>query len=84
MDEYIKANCEYPGIWNGKIERIEEKERVIILVCHVFTLDNSVCSHVVSFIQLEDDLIIGMDEYWSDDGLVPEWRRNMKIGNKIR
>lgn len=23
VDEYIKANCDYPGKWCGKIERIE-------------------------------------------------------------
>ena len=24
-----------------------------------------------------------MDEYWSDDGLAPEWRRKIKIGKRI-
>lgn len=23
VDEYIQANCEYPGKWQGKIERVE-------------------------------------------------------------
>ncbi|WP_234950077.1 nuclear transport factor 2 family protein [Tissierella praeacuta] len=84
LDEYIKANCEYPGNWNGEIERIEEKEDTIILACRVFLLDNSASFHVVSFIHLEDNLIIDMEEYWSDDGLAPEWRRKMKIGKRIR
>lgn len=26
LDEYIKANCEYPGNWNGEIERIEKMQ----------------------------------------------------------
>ena len=26
LDEYIKANCEYPGNWNGEIERIEDND----------------------------------------------------------
>lgn len=84
LDEYIKANCEYPGNWNGEIERIEENEDTIILACRVFPLDNSVSFHVVSFIHLKDNLIINMDEYWSDDGLAPEWRRKIKIGKRIR
>ena len=38
--EYIKANCEYPGNWNGEIERIEENANTIILACRVFPRDN--------------------------------------------
>ena len=38
----------------------------------------------MSFIYLEENLIIEMDEYWSDDGLAPEWRKKMKIGKRIR
>ncbi|ERT58964.1 hypothetical protein J2S72_001229 [Peptoniphilus koenoeneniae] len=84
LDEYIKANCEYPGNWNGGIERIEENANTIILACRVFPRDNSESFHVVSFIHLKDDLIIEMDEYWSDDGIAPEWRKKMKIGKRIR
>jgi len=29
VSEYIKANCEYPGEWEGKIERIEKTENTI-------------------------------------------------------
>ncbi|HFU3714284.1 TPA: hypothetical protein ACGPDC_001681, partial [Streptococcus suis] len=84
LDEYIKANCEYPGNWNGEIEQIEENANTIILACRVFPSDNSESFHVVSFIHLKDGLIIEMDEYWSDDGLAPEWRKKMKIGKRIR
>ena len=84
LDEYIKANCEYPGNWNGEIERIEENANTIILACRVFPRDSSESFHVVSFIHLKDDLIIEMDEYWSDDGIAPEWRKKMKIGKRIR
>ena len=33
VEEYIKANCEYPGDWDGKIERIDKTNNIIILVC---------------------------------------------------
>ena len=26
VSEYIRANCEYPGDWNGEIQRIEKQE----------------------------------------------------------
>lgn len=84
LDEYIKVNCEYPGDWKGEIEKIEEKQDIIILACRVFNQDNSESFHVVSFIYLEDNLITGMDEYWAGDELAPEWRRKMKVGRAIK
>ena len=65
-------------------QTIEENEDTIILACRVFPTDNSESFHVVSFIHLKDNLIVDMDEYWSDDGLAPEWRKKMKIGKRIR
>ena len=83
VEEYIKANCEYPGDWIGKIERIEKTDNSIILVCKVLQKNKSASFHVVSFIRVENDLIVEMDEYWSDDALAPQWRRKMKIGKPI-
>lgn len=34
--EYIQANCTYPGQWLGKIERIEKCKDLIITVVSVF------------------------------------------------
>lgn len=83
VEEYVRANCEYPGNWAGEIERIMQAEDTIILACRVYPLDESSSFHVVSFIRIKDDLILEMDEYWSDDGVAPEWRRQMKIGKPI-
>ena len=83
VEEYIKANCEYPGDWIGKIERIEKTDNSIILVCKKKKKNKSTSFHVVSFIRVENDLIVEMDEYWSDDALAPQWRRKMKIGKPI-
>ena len=83
VSEYIKANCEYPGEWEGKIERIEKTENMIITAVRVYSVNKSSSFHVVSFIKTENNLITEMDEYWADDTEVPEWRHNMKIGSKI-
>lgn len=83
VSEYIKANCEYPGEWEGKIERIEKTENMIITAVKVYSVNKSSSFHVVSFIKTENNLITEMDEYWADDTEVPEWRHNMKIGSKI-
>ncbi len=84
LEEYIRANCEYPGKWDGEVERIEEIGDLIITVTRVFSTDNSVSVHATSFLRMEDGKIASMDEYWSDDGEAPKWRLDMKIGTKIK
>ena len=83
VSEYIKVNCEYPGEWEGKIERIEKVENMIITAVKVYPVNKCSSFHVISFIKTENNLIIEMDEYWADDTEVPEWRRKMNIGRKI-
>lgn len=83
VQEYIQANCEYPGNWKGEIERIQKIEDTIITVVKVYPVDQTHSFHVVSFLKLESEKIVEMDEYWSDDGIAPEWRRQMNIGKQI-
>ena len=84
VQEYIQANCEYPGQWDGEIERIEETKETIITAVNVYSTDKSDSFHVVSFLILANGLIVELDEYWGDDGIAPEWRRKMKIGKPIK
>ena len=85
VEEYIRANCDYPGEWDGTIERIETTGNIIILAGHVFSKDgDNISCHVVSFIKLKDDRISELDEYWGDDGELPIWRKEMSIGKPVR
>lgn len=84
VDEYIQANCDYPGDWSGEIERIECSDNLMITAAHVFPKDKSAFFHVVSFIRVENGKIQSMDEYWADDGDAPMWRQRLKIGEPIR
>ena len=83
VDEYIRANCEYPGEWDGKIERVEELDNLMITVTNVFTVDKALSFHVVSFFKVQDDKILSLDEYYGDDGIAPQWRLDKKIGKEI-
>ena len=38
---------------------------------------------MVSFMEIEDDKIIAMNEYWGDDGKAPRWRLEKNIGTVI-
>lgn len=83
VDEYIRANCEYPGEWDGTIERIEQIGNLIITAVNVYTTDKEMSFHVVSFIKIHNEKIISIDEYWGDDGNAPQWRIDMRIGTPI-
>ena len=84
VEEYIRANCEYPGEWDGEIERIEVLPNLIITAVRVFPQDHSASFHVVSFARIKDGRVTSLVEYWGDDGPAPEWRQAMKIGRPIR
>lgn len=84
VQEYLIANCEYPGEWDGEVERVEEINDLTITVTHVYPKDRSLSFHVTSFFQIPDGRIQSLDEYWADDGTAPEWRLEKKTGTKIR
>ena len=81
VDEYIIANCEYPGEWSGKVERIVQQDDFVITVVRVWT-DEMSC-HVNSFIKIENGKIAELDEYYGDDGEAPKWRRDKHIGKAL-
>lgn len=84
VDEFIIANCEYPGDWEGEIERVEVMNELYITAVRVYPRDKSASFHVTSFMKVADGKILSMDEYWADDGAVPQWRLDKHIGTAIR
>ena len=74
VEEFIIANCEYPGSWAGNVERIEQTDDLFITVTRVYSQDGTLSFHATSFIQVLDGKITAIDEYWADDGVAPKWR----------
>ncbi len=83
-EEYIIANCEYPGEWCGEVEKIEVIDDLVISVTRVWVSDNSASFHATSFIKFSGEKIINLDKYWGDDGTAPQWRQDKKIGKPIK
>ena len=83
-EEFIHANCEYPGKWAGEIQRKEVIGDLIITVTHVYSRDIALSFHVTSFIRVEGGKIAAIDEYWGDDGEPPQWRLDKHIGTPIK
>lgn len=82
--EFVRANCDYPGSWDGDVERVVELPGEVITVTHVYDKAKTVSFHVVSFLRLRGNKIQSLDEYWGDDGQPPRWRQEMGIGRPIR
>lgn len=82
LSEFLRANCDYPGNWDGEVERVEQIGNTMITVTHVWT--EEVSFHVTSFFEMIDGKIKSLDEYWGDDGTAPQWRIDKKIGKPIQ
>ena len=84
VEEFIRANCEYPGEWDGEVERLITTNTYIITAAHVFSRDKTLSFHVTSFFRIVDGKIASVEEYWGDDGEAPQWRQEKHIGTKIK
>ena len=82
VDEFLQANCDYPGVWFGEIIRIDYIEENIITVVRIWT--SKISFHVTSFFTMESNKIKTIDEYWGEDGPAPEWRLEKNIGEPIK
>lgn len=83
VEEFIRANCEYPGQWEGEVEQIVSAGDCIVTATHVHSTDGAVSCHAASFIRIAEGRITAMDEYWGDDGEAPQWRQEKYIGTPI-
>ena len=83
VEEFIRANCEYPGRWDGEVERVEVQGGLVITASRVWAAGGGPSYHVVSFIRTEGERVVSMDEYWGDDGAPPQWRTEKQIGRAI-
>lgn len=85
LEDYLTANCGYPGDWQGAVERVEETEQGAVSVARIWAEDGSASLRVVSFFRFgEDGRIAELTEYYSDDGPVPQWRQELGLGRRIR
>ena len=80
-EEYIRANCEYPGSWDGEIVSVLPSGKNTVLITRVWSETESF--HCVSVLRLKRNKIAALTEYWSQDGVAPEWRQELDIGEPI-
>lgn len=83
-DEYVAVNCEYPGAWDGEVERVEITDGVAVSVARIWEKGGGASFHVTSFYEFREGRIACLHEYWGDDGPAPQWRRDKGVGRPIR
>ncbi len=50
VEEFIRANCEYPGQWDGEVKRLVQDGDQIAVAVRVWTEDGASSFHAVSFL----------------------------------
>ena len=73
---YLRANCDYPGRWNGKVEKVAGDGSYS--VAKVWSPEGE-AFRAVTFYQWRNGKIMHMTEYWGNVGPVPEWRRGLPL-----
>jgi len=81
VEEYIHANCEYPGEWSGEVQRVEKMNDGIVIVTKISSAESS--HFVTAFAKLTAGKITRLDEYYSEYNEAPQWRKDMKISKPI-
>ena len=90
VDEYIRANCEYPGTWYSRLEEFGEIvasdlfEPKMYYIAKVWDNAGNTSRVVgrIDFGNTENALIQYITEYWSEIGEPPKWRKGMNIGKR--
>ncbi len=75
--QFAAVNCAYPGVWDREIERTEESGGLVVCAARVFSEEDGLSFHVVSFLRHDGEKILSLDEYWGDDGAPPQWRADL-------
>ena len=83
VQEFLQANCEYPGEWVCQVERADFSILHFKKRHRVYARDKSLSFHAVSFFKMQNGKILQLDEYWGDDGPPPLWRQDMQIGRGL-
>ncbi len=84
LEDYLTANCEYPGRWRGQFLRAEKTDTGAVVAARIWE-DGGPSFHVVSFFHFDRaGRIAEMTEFWGDDSPPPRWRQELGLGRNHR
>ena len=73
VEEFLLANCAYPGAWTGKLLNVIPTPMGAVTECRITSLDQRYSCHVASIFTLYKGRIASLTEYYADDGPPPSW-----------
>ena len=79
-EEFIRANCAYPGRWEAEIERVIPADECVVTIVRVFSPESGQSLHATSLFTLRKGQIAALTEYFADDCPAPEWRKELLAG----
>ena len=75
-EEFVKANCYYPGKWDSERVFLDKICNRYISVHRVWNEEG--CSHhVTSYLEVSGDKLTKLTEFWAEDGECPLWRKEL-------
>ncbi len=83
VDEFVRANSEYPGDWAIRVERVLAAGDTVVSAVAVSAREGDASFHAASFFRFENGKIVELDEYWGDDAPPPQWRVELGIGGPM-
>lgn len=84
INNFVRANSEYPGDWRIEVERAEEIDNKVITVAKVSLKDQDASFYAVSFFEITNGKIKSLTEYWGDNADAPEWRRKLNLSRTLK
>ena len=74
VEEFLLANCEYPGVWSGELLNVIQTPMGAVTECRIVAADGKYSCHVASIFTVYNGKIASLTEYYADDGPPPQWR----------
>ena len=77
VEEFLLANCEYPGDWTGELLRTTPTPTGAVTEVRIASADDQYSCHAASLFTLHQGKIVSLTEYYADDGPPPDWRTKL-------
>jgi len=76
-EQYVLVNKEYPAVWSLEVEDVQISERNVISIIHIKSKSTNHSLRGIAYFRIENGKIVGLKEYFADDGTPPEWRSKL-------
>ncbi|HPE70266.1 MAG TPA: nuclear transport factor 2 family protein [Thermotogota bacterium] len=80
---FIRVNETYPGNWRTLLQRYEDSTEGGVSVVHIFQ-QGEPGLYATSFYRFSGGKITRIEEYFSEEGEPPEWRKELRVNLNLQ